>query len=114
MGSIAQDNAGNLGLGYSVSGSAAYPDPGIAVTGALAGTGATPGPMQAERLVFAGPNFQDTYNRWGDYSSMSLAPDDCTFWYTTEYSTTTNLLGIDNFFWGTIIASFQLTGCTPH
>ena len=24
-------------------------------------------------------------NRWGDYSSMSLDTDGCTFWYTQEY-----------------------------
>ena len=27
-----------------------------------------------------------SFNRWGDYSSMSVDPaDDCTFWYTQEY-----------------------------
>ena len=23
--------------------------------------------------------------RWGDYSSVVVDPDDCTFWYTNEY-----------------------------
>jgi len=111
MGSIAQDSAGNIGLGYSLSGSAAHPYPSISVAGAAAGSNA----MQAEQLVFAGPNFQDTYNRWGDYSSMSLDPkDDCTFWYTTEYSTTTNLFGAWNFFWGTVIDSFHFPSCTAN
>jgi protocatechuate 3,4-dioxygenase beta subunit len=32
-------------------------------------------------------NFSDgtVNNRWGDYSAMTIDPDGCTFWYTTEY-----------------------------
>ena len=47
------------------------------------------------------------YNRWGDYSAMTVDPvDDCTFWYTTEYYTTTG----GN--WQTRIGSFRFTQCT--
>lgn len=109
MGSIAQDSVGDLGLGYSVSSSSLFPS--IAVTGMQP---ADNGEMEQENVVFPGPNFQDTYNRWGDYSSMVLDPNDCAFWYTTEYSTTTNVLGVWNFFWGTKIVSFSFNGCTPH
>jgi hypothetical protein len=61
---------------------------------------------QTETTLFAGTGAQTTYNRWGDYSSMSVDPvDDCTFWYTTEYyqSTGTN--------WQTRIGSFKLADC---
>ncbi|MDE3149669.1 MAG: hypothetical protein KGL37_09395 [Acidobacteriota bacterium] len=102
MGSIAQDAVGDLGMGYSTSGSSNYPR--VAVTGLVG----TDGGMEVEAPIYKGLNFQDTYNRWGDYSSMAIDPkDDCTFWYTTEYSTQTNVLGSFNFFWGTVIGSFH-------
>ena len=107
MGSIAQDSAGDLGLGYSESSGSIYPS--IAVTGMEPGQGG----METEAMTYSGPNFQDTYSRWGDYSGMAVDPnDDCTFWYTNEYSTTTNLLGIYNIFWGTVIGSFHMGDCT--
>ena len=110
MGSIAQDQKGNLGLGYSTSGSSSYPS--IAVTGMENGVDAG---METESQLYAGMNFQDTYNRWGDYSSMAIDPsDDCTFWYTTEYSTTLNVLGVWNYFWGTAIGSFKFPNCPAN
>lgn len=109
MGSIAQDHAGDLALGYSTSSSAIYPS--ITITGNEPGEDG----MENELQILKGPNFQDTYNRWGDYSAMAVDPkDDCTFWYTTEYSTTTNVFGIDNFFWGTAIGSYHFPSCTPN
>jgi hypothetical protein len=110
MGSIAQDSAGNLGLGYSTSSSSMYPS--VAVTGLQNGTDSG---METESVIYNGLNFQDTYGRWGDYSSMAVDPhDDCTFWYTTEYSTPLNFLGIFNFFWGTVIGSFHFPNCTAN
>lgn len=110
MGSVAQDHAGNLGLGYSTSGSSSYPS--IAATGMENGSDAG---MEGESQLYAGMNFQDTYNRWGDYSSMAVDPkDDCTFWYTTEYSTTTNVLGVWNYFWGTAIGSINFPNCPAN
>jgi hypothetical protein len=108
MGSIAQDSMGNLGLGYSVSGSSTYP--GIAVTGMANGESA----MEPESLIYNGPNFQDTYNRWGDYSDIAVDPrDGCTFWYTTEYSGP-GVLGAFNFLWGTAIGSFHFNNCAAN
>jgi hypothetical protein len=108
MGSMAQDKLGNIGLGYSESSSSIYPR--IAVTGLQ---NSTETGMEDEAVLYAGLNFQDTYSRWGDYSSMSVDPnDDCTFWYTTEYSTQTNVFGAFNFFWGTVIGNFHFPGCT--
>ena len=108
MGSIAQNGVGDLGLGFSESSSLMYPS--VVVTGVKNGADSE---MENETVMFAGQNFQDTYSRWGDYSSMAVdAKDDCTFWYTTEYS---GPAVIFNFFWGTVIGSFHLSnGCTVN
>lgn len=106
MGSIAQDKAGNMALGYSTSSSTKYP--GIAFTGRVP-TDAL-GTMQAETSVLVGTGSQSGQNlsRWGDYSSMSVDPvDDCTFWYTTEYLKATGA-----FNWSTRIVSFKFPSCS--
>jgi hypothetical protein len=44
---------------------------------------------QTEQVLFTGPprrRHGGGSTRWGDYSSMTLDPDGCTFWYTTEYA----------------------------
>jgi hypothetical protein len=106
MGSIAQDNKGDMGLGYSVvNGVNVYP--GIRYTGRLVGDPL--GQMtQGEGVIVNGAGIQQTTNsRWGDYTSMNIDPvDDCTFWYVNQYYTTTSLAG-----WQTRIASFKMPGC---
>ncbi|MFN2467948.1 MAG: hypothetical protein ABR521_07470, partial [Gaiellaceae bacterium] len=106
MGSIAMDNDGNMGLGYSVS-NATDVFPGIRYTGRLAGDplGTLP---QGEATIIAGGGSQtSTGRRWGDYSSMNVDPvDDCTFWYTTEYYSTTSATS-----WKTRIGSFRFPSC---
>ncbi len=102
MGSIAQDHAGNMALGYSVSSSTVYPS--IRYAGRLATDplGTLP---QAEVELHAGTVAQSGTNRWGDYSMMSVDPvDDCTFWYTQEYSN-------GSWDWRTWIGSFKFPGC---
>src|SRR4030095_6960296 len=61
-----------------------------------------------EATLFAGTGSQvGTSNRWGDYSDLTVDPvDDCTFWYTTEYYTTTS-----QFNWRTRIGSLKFPGC---
>jgi Bacterial Ig domain len=50
----------------------------------------------------AGP--QTGYNRWGDYTDMSVDPvDDTTFWYVNEYYSSSSPDG-----WATAIGSFKL------
>ena len=51
-----------------------------------------------------------SFNRWGDYSSMSIDPaDECTFWYTQEYYANTN-----DFDFKTRVGSFKFPSCvTP-
>ncbi len=105
MGSVAQDNAGNLALGFSASDATINPQ--IRYAGRLvtdpAGTLA-----QGEAHLFDGTGSQTgTSSRWGDYSAMSIDPvDDCTFWYTQEYYSTTS-----QFNWRTRIGNFKFTQC---
>lgn len=109
MGGISMDNAGNIALGYSVSGDTTSPS--IRATGRLADDPL--GTMTFSELEIAtGSGRQNPVsgrNRWGDYSTMSIDPaDDCTFWYTQEYVTS-----IGSFIWRTRIASFKFDECTP-
>ena len=59
---------------------------------------------QGEAHLFDGTGSQNgTGNRWGDYSDLTVDPvDDCTFWYTNEYYTTT-----PTFNWRTRIGAFK-------
>ncbi len=107
MGSISMDGAGNIALGYSLSGGNTHPS--IAYTGRLA-TDPLGQMTQGETIAHKGGGAQKGATRWGDYSSMMVDPvDDCTFWYTTEYysrSAQTN--------WKTRIISFRLPGCPTN
>jgi len=106
MGSIAMDQAGNMALGFSRSGTAINPE--IHFTGRLAGD--TLGQMtQGEGTIIDGTGSQtgSHLSRWGDYSAIAVDPsDDCTFWYTNEYIPSNGA-----FNWNTRIASFKLPGC---
>jgi hypothetical protein len=106
MGSAAMDQNGNIAIGYSVSSSTLYPS--IRYAGRLATD--PPGTLaQGEASAFEGIDFQHS-DRWGDYSLMTVDPiDDCTFWYTTEYSGS-SLSSED---WRTRIVSFRFPGCGP-
>jgi hypothetical protein len=111
MGSIAQDQVGNIALGYSVvNGVDVYP--GIRYTGRLAD--APLGQMNlGEGTIINGTGIQLTTNsRWGDYTSMNVDPvDDCTFWYVNEYYTLAGQPAI-TVGWQTRIASIKLPGCS--
>jgi len=104
MGSLAMDGAGDIALGYSVSGAATYPS--IRYAGRLAAD--PPGTLlRTEATLAAGGGSQTGACRWGDYSSMTVDPtDDCTFWYTQEYYATTG-----PYPWQTRIGAFRFDGC---
>ncbi|MDQ6760658.1 MAG: hypothetical protein M3Z32_12470 [Acidobacteriota bacterium] len=74
LGSIALDQSGNMGLGYSVSSSAMHPQ--IRYTGRLV-TDALKTMGQGEGTLFAGNGSQTGYGlaRWGDYSSRVFMAD---------------------------------------
>ena len=104
MGSAAMDKAGNIALGYSVSSGGIRPS--VRFTGR--GPGDALGTMGAEFTIQNGTGSQTTgLSRWGDYSSMSVDPDDdCTFWFTNEYLKTNGTWN-----WSTRIGSFKLNNC---
>lgn len=106
MSSIAEDQSGDIALGYSASSTTVHP--------AIRFTGRVPsdplGSMETEASIAEGAGSQTggTYaNRWGDYTAMQVDPvDDCTFWYVDEYE---KVSGYEN--WTTRISSFVFPGC---
>ena len=112
MGSAAMDAQGNLAVGYSVSSLTVFP--GVRYAGRLASD--PPGGLfQGEATIIAGTASQTTTNsRWGDYSAMSVDPtDDCTFWYTQEYYSSTPPASCSTTAcWQTRVASFKFPTCT--
>ena len=105
MGSAAMDGSGNIAVGYSASSASIFPQ--IRYSGRLA-TDPLNTLAQGENTLFAGTGSQTgTSSRWGDYSDLTVDPvDDCTFWYTNEYYSTTT-----SFNWRTRIGSFKFPGC---
>lgn len=105
MGSAAMDKDGNIAIGYSASSPTIFPQ--LRYAGRLASD-----PLntlgQGEATLFAGTGSQSaTGSRWGDYSSLTVDPgDDCTFWFTSEYYSTTS-----SFNWRTRIGSFRFPTC---
>ena len=108
MGSIAMDKQGNIALGYSRSSSTLHPDiyfTGRVPTDAL---GTMEGEASIVNQTVATGSQPDTSHRWGDYSSMTIDLDGCTFWYVNQYYTVTT-----RFDWSTRVASLKFNGCTP-
>src|SRR5437773_3510371 len=107
MDSMAQDKQENLALGFSGSSSSISPQ--IRYAGRLV-TDPANTLAQGEAHLFDGTGSQSgTSNRWGDYSDMTVDPvDDCTFWYTQEYYSTTS-----SFNWRTRIGNFKFPNCIP-
>ena len=101
MSSAAMDQTGNIALAYSIGSSTL--NPGIRYTGRLATDPA--GVMTQGETTIASGAGQQWSERWGDYSSMSVDPEDgCTFWYTNEYTQA-------NGNWATRLASFSFDEC---
>ena len=105
MGSMAQDSAGNIALGFSISSSTMYPS--IAYTGRLKNDPLNQMTIQERRIVNGGGcqtgGGDGSRYRWGDYSSMRVDPGNpTTFWYTQEYYQTSSESN-----WVTQIASFS-------
>lgn len=102
---ICMNSNGDIGLSYSVS------DPSSVYPG-LRYTGRTPcdtlGVMSmAEGTAISGSAVGNTYNRWGDYSHISVDPSDgITFWSTNMYVGGGGSIN-------TRIFSFQAPTCVP-
>jgi hypothetical protein len=106
MPSLGVDRQGNMALGYSTSSSSTIP--AIKYAGRLASD-----PIntfsQTEQTLFAGLASQTGSSRWGDYSSMTLDIDGCTFWYTNQYGNTDQAFDKR---WKTRINSFRFPECS--
>jgi hypothetical protein len=103
MGSVAQDKANDILLGYSVSNSSMYPS--ILIAGRQKSDPL--GKLGPEVVMVNGLGSQlDTGGRWGDYSAMRIDQDGCTFWYTTQFYEVTQM-----FNWSSQIASIKFANC---
>lgn len=106
MSSAAQNQNGDIAIGYSKSSSTMFP--AIAYTGRLASDPLDQMTM-GETIAREGGGSQTGINRWGDYATMNIDPaDDCTFWFATEYIPATGA-----FNWSTYVNSFTFPGCAP-
>src|SRR5256885_1445568 len=108
MPSAAMDKSGNIAVGYSTSNGTAPNYPSIRYAARLATD--PPGTLGSEETIMVGTGSQTgTIGRWGDYSSMSVDPnDDCTFFYTQEYIQTTGATS-----WRTRVGKFVFPSCGP-
>jgi hypothetical protein len=106
MGSIAQDKNGNMALGYSASSTTVFPS--IRYTGRLESDPYNQMAQgEGEFIAGTGVNTQGT-RRWGDYTSMNVDTDDCTFWFINEYFPTNSTQ------WTLRAGSFKFPECgTP-
>jgi len=109
LGSLAVDKDGNMALGYSATSLTLNPD--IRYAGRLASDPLNTLPQGETTLlpgVTRGTQSGDCggpCTRWGDYSAMTVDPDGCTFWYTSEYYAANGLN------WHTRIGSFRFPSC---
>jgi len=106
MPSIAQDGAGDAGLGYNLSSGGMHP-------GIRASWWNLNGSSAASQLtVFNGTGDEENSWHWGDYTSMTVDPvDDCTFWYVAQYFASNQTGNQVN--WNTRIAHFKVSRCAP-
>jgi hypothetical protein len=104
--SVAQDSAGNMALGYSVSGTSEHPAIAASYLN-LRGGNSTP----TEITLLDGTADEENAYHWGGYTSMTVDPvDDCTFWYVNEYFTVPQTGALVT--WQTRISNFKLPNCT--
>jgi Abnormal spindle-like microcephaly-assoc'd, ASPM-SPD-2-Hydin len=110
MPSMAMDQNQDIAVGYSKSSANAGDYPSLVYAGRTPGDAA--GTLETEVVLQQGQGSQSSggYDRWGDYTSMTVDPtDDCTFWFTEEYLQATGQNG--GFNWSTAIGSFTFPGC---
>jgi hypothetical protein len=104
LGSITMDQAGDITVGYLVSGASTYPSYRYAPHSTLDPLGTL---TRGEVSIIAGssPQVSPQY-RWGEYSSIAVDPlNDCSFLYTEQARPT------GNGGWQTGLGSFQEPSC---
>jgi hypothetical protein len=107
MPSIAVDQHGNMGIGYSTSSPNIFP--GIRYAGRLA-TGPLNDLGQGEAIMTNGGGSQTVSSgRWGDYTMTTIDPaDSLSFWHTNQYYVTTSDQN-----WSTRVGKFRLPRPSP-
>ncbi len=98
MSSAAIDAEGNIGMAYTTA------SENLAVSLRYTGrfNGDPLGQMTvAETIIIDGPGIRNNANRYGDYSHMTMDPNNFTFWFTSDYFSGTNQ-------WRSRVASFNL------
>jgi hypothetical protein len=108
MTGVGVDQNGDMLLEYDATSSSL--NPGIRYAGQLFTAAPNTISLTESTLVSGGGGFSancpSTCTRWGDYSNVSLDPDDgCTLWFTSEYMRATGLN------WSTRIGAVALPGC---
>lgn len=100
MSSSAMDIYGNIGLGYSVGSNTLKV--GLRYTGRF--NDDPLGTMTvAETTIVDGAGVRTNNYRYGDYSHMTMDPNELTFWFTSDYFFANNA-------WRTQISSFNIFG----
>lgn len=115
MPAIAMDQAQDIAVGFTRSGSGAGQFPSLVYAGRVPSDAA--GTLETEVTMLAGTGSQSSSgvcaggcDRWGDYSSLTVDPtDDCTFWFTESYIKSTGQN--EGFNWSTGIGNFKFPGC---
>jgi hypothetical protein len=100
MSSAAMDAAGNIGMAYTTGST------GLAASLRYTGRfdGDALGTMTiAETTIIDGPGVRTNSNRYGDYSHITMDPNNFTFWFTSDYFSSNNQ-------WRTQVASFSISG----
>ncbi len=102
---IAQDQYGDIAVGYNVSSAAVSPGIRYAAHKSTDKLGV----LEPELTIVNGAGSQTgTNHNWSSFTSMTVDPvDDCTFWYTAEYYAASSVSG-----WSTRISSFRFPSCT--
>ena len=99
MPSAAMNAAGDIGIGYLLSGTNTYVS--TAVVGQTANASGSDFLDSEEVICAAGTGVQEDVARSGDYSSTSIDPVDDSFWHTNEVFTKTG-----SFQWDTFVCEF--------
>ena len=107
MPSIAVDQDGNAAIGYSTSSTTIFP--GIRYAGRLAGDPLNDMGQGEATMTNGGGAQTSAFDRWGDYSYLSIDPaDNMSFWHVNEYYTATSSAS-----WSTRIGKFNFQGGGP-
>lgn len=104
MPSIAQDQAANMAVGYSISSTTVHPSIAASYLNLQGNLSPT------EITLWSGAGDEENSYHWGVYTSMTVDPvDDCTFWYVNEYFGANQTGYQVN--WQTRISNFKLPSC---